>query len=41
MKANKVYRSHGKTYIFTEEQLNRAVENDISENAIINRMYHG
>ncbi|PTL05558.1 hypothetical protein BUZ41_00595 [Staphylococcus haemolyticus] len=41
MKANKVYRSHGKTYIFTEEQLNKAVENDISENAIINRMYHG
>ncbi|MCH4384172.1 hypothetical protein [Staphylococcus haemolyticus] len=30
-----------KLTFFTEEQLDKATENDISENSIINRMYHG
>lgn len=41
MKANKVYRSKERVYIFSDKQLERAAKNNITEDDITNRMFHG
>lgn len=41
MKANKVYRSKERVYIFSDKQLERAAKNKITEDDITNRMFHG
>lgn len=41
MKANKVYRSKERVYIFSNRQLERAAKNNITEDDITNRMFHG
>lgn len=41
MKANKVYRSKERVYIFSDKQLKRAAKNNVTEDDITNRMFHG
>lgn len=41
MKANKVYRSKERVYIFSDRQLERAAKNNVTEDDITNRMFHG
>lgn len=41
MKANKAYRSKERVYIFSAKQLEKAAKNNVTEDDITNRMFHG